>query len=217
MTEALLTFQKFNDENLAKELIKKLDDIGVRYEIEDDQKLIDPIYSLIHQREIKVKLRPQDFEFAQNKIEAYYKNLVDDVESDYYLFDFTDQELIEIVMKPDEWGDFDYQLAQKLLKERGIEIKPKIIELLKKQRNDDLTTPETSNRFVLYLGYISAFLGGFFGIFIGYHLAYNKKTLPDGKSLYRYSEAERNHGTRILLISAVALMFWISYRWYINN
>jgi hypothetical protein len=32
---------------------------------------------------------------------------------------------MEIFSRPDEWGTFDYQLAQQLLMERGFEVTPK--------------------------------------------------------------------------------------------
>jgi hypothetical protein len=64
-------------------------------------------------------LPPKDFAVAQRELEKYYRAQIAHAEDDYYLFEFSDAELNEILSKPDEWGDFDYQLAQQLLRERG--------------------------------------------------------------------------------------------------
>ena len=44
------------------------------------------------------------------------------IDDDYYLLSFSDDELIDVVSKSDEWNKFDVSLAKKLLKERGNEI-----------------------------------------------------------------------------------------------
>jgi hypothetical protein len=215
MTENFLTFQKFNNEEIAQELINKLTEKGIPVEIEDSNKFFDPTFAAnALTREIRINLRPQDFETAQKLLAHHYKEQVNSIDKDYYLFEFSDQELTEIIMKPDEWGDFDYQLAQKILGDRGKEIKPEVAELLRKQRNDDLSRPETSSRYIVYAGYASAFLGGLFGLLIGWHLSYSKKVLPDGRSVFRYTENERNHGTRILLIGCVSVITGIIIRLY---
>ncbi len=138
---------------------------------------------------------------------------MDGVDKDYYLFEFTDEELMEIVSKPDEWGHFDYQLAQKFLRESGKEIKPEVAALLKAQRLNELAKSETVHKYWIYLGYVSALLGGLIGIFIGWTLAYYKKTLPDGQRVFAYREDVRNHGARILLIASISLVAWVLIRW----
>jgi hypothetical protein len=218
MSIEYLTYKKFNNEDSAKEFAKLLSKNNITVEIDDNVKSFDPSFaSNPLRREICIKLLSKDFNEAQKILEDYHKNLITDVEEDYYLFDFTDQELTEIIMKPDEWGDFDYQLAQKILNDRGLEVKPKIVTLLRKQRNDDLSKPETSSKYILYLGYISAFFGGLIGILIGWHLSYSKKVLPDGRKVNRYTEVERNHGGRILLLAIICLVFWIIIRSLFNN
>jgi hypothetical protein len=213
MPEARFTFQKFNDEVLADNLIAVLTTAGIDILVEDDKQIFDPSFaSNLLTREIRLKLRPEDFEKAQQIVAEYYSKQLDEVDKDYYLFEFTDLELTEIITKPDEWGDFDYQLAQKLLKDRGKEINPEILTLLRKQRNEDLAKSESSNSYIIYLGYISAILGGLVGILIGWHLAYSKKTLPDGRRLYRYKDSERNHGTRMLLLAAIILLMLLLAR-----
>jgi hypothetical protein len=101
------------------------------------------------------------------------------------------------------------------LRDRGKEIKPEVAELLRTQRIKDLAQPGTTHKYWIYVGYFSAIFGGLFGIMIGWTLAYFKKTLPDGYRIYAYREEDRNHGTRILLISSISLIGWLFVRWWL--
>ncbi|GAB2819848.1 hypothetical protein [Ferruginibacter profundus] len=231
-----LTFQKFNDEGVARELVARLSENGIAVVTEDSNGFFDPTFaSNPLTREIRVKLKQKDFEVAQKILAAYYKSQLEDTDRDYYLFSFSDDELREIIIKPDEWGDFDYELALKILQQRGKEIKPEEAERLRKQRNDFLARPETAEGDIVFAGYAVAITVGllatavdFFSsysyrpalagwlipVFIGWHLAYSKKTLPDGRNPYRYSEKERNHGVRILLLGTLCLAGSLLIRWF---
>jgi hypothetical protein len=64
----------------------------------------------------------------------------------------------------------------------------------------------------IIVGYITAFLGGVLGIFIGWHLLSFKKTLPDGQRVYEYDTNARKHGQKILIIGIVCLTFGLCYK-----
>lgn len=214
MTDTFLTFQKFNDIELAKEIAERLKQNDIEFLLEDNRKFFDPSFANnTFEPDISIKLRPADFAKAHKSLEAYYQKYLDNVDKDYYLFAFSDEELVEIISKPDEWGHFDYQLAQKILRDRGKEIKPEAADLLKTQRIRELAKPGTTDKYWIYFGYFSAIFGGLFGLIIGGTLAYFKKTLPNGETVYAYREEDRNHGIRILLISVVSLIFWVIVRW----
>jgi hypothetical protein len=134
----------------------------------------------------------------------YFKPLVDSVEPDYYLFDFTSEELMEIILKPDEWGDFDYQLAQKILEDRGRPVNPGHLKEFKNKRLQQLREPERTDFNSVVLGYVFVALFPPAGIFLGYMLAFSRKNLPDGSYAYSYSGTQRLHGKIILAISSVA-------------
>jgi hypothetical protein len=214
MAAAFQTFQKFNDIGLANEIAERLKQSNIDCEIEN-YRIFEPSFANnTVEPDICLLLRPEDFVKAHQALDDYYKTQLDGVEKDYYLFDFTDQELLEILIKPDEWGHFDYQLAKKILGERGKEMTAEVLDLLKQQRKVDLSRKETAHKYLIWFGYFIALLGGFFGVIIGLTLTYYKKTLPDGETIYAYGESERNHGMRILIISAISLVFWLVIRLY---
>lgn len=218
MESTFLTFKKFNDLTIAETIGEKLKENGINYIIENERNYFDPAFANnAFASNILLKIRSTDFTKAHIILEENYKTELKNIDKDYYLLSFTDEELIEIICKPDEWGYFDYQLALKLLKERGKEVNLEVITLLKSQRMKELSKPETTHRHWVYLGYISSILGGLLGLFIGWHLSYFKKTLPNGERIYAYTETERNHGTRMLLISCASLIFCLFIRLYLFN
>ncbi|MGC4022060.1 MAG: hypothetical protein QM734_09015 [Cyclobacteriaceae bacterium] len=130
------------------------------------------------------------------------------VGKDHYLYEFTDEELFDILSKPDEWNEMDFHLARRILSERGKEIQSETVELLKKQRLKELSKPEESSKAWIYAGYFFAFLGGFLGIFMGISFLTAKKLLPNGQKVPAYSSSVRNHGMKITIIGII--MFIIS-------
>lgn len=213
MADTYLTFQKFNDAGLAQQIAERLKQNGINYLIENNQKFFDPSFANnTIDPDIIIKLRSEDFVKAHKALDEYYQKHLENVEEDYYLFTFTNDELREIITKPDEWGHFDYQLANKILRDRGKEIPAEEAAFLKTQRIKKLAQPEKEGSYWIYVGYFSAIFGGLFGIFIGWALAYLKKTLPNGERVFAYNENERKHGMTMLFISIFSLMFWIIFR-----
>lgn len=218
MIDNYLTFKKFNHIELANEIGEVLKANNIDYSIEDNKKFFDVNFSNTSlENDVSLNLKPADFERAHMILDEFYKQQIQTVPLDYYLFDFSDQELLEIISKPDEWGEFDYHLSQKILVDRGKEIKTDIVDLLSTQRNNELSKPELTNKYLIYRGYIAALFGGIFAIMFGYDLAYSKKTLRNGKQVYTYKEIERKHGKRIVLIGVISLIIWIGVILILRN
>ncbi len=214
--EQYLTFQKFNDEGLATELTEVLEQNNIEFIVDDTQNF-DPSFSNSEiNKEFRVKLKKEDFEKANTLLLEISVKQLENVDKNYYLFKFTDEELIEIVAKADEWSQYDFILAQRILKERGKEIKPELADALRKQRLQELAKPEEGQQTWIYAGYTFALLGGLISIFIGWHLLSYKKTLPNGDRVYGYSASDRKHGNRIFLIGIIFIVFW-SIVWIIKT
>ena len=212
MKEEFLIFQKFNTESQAEDFGSLLNENRIEFLIENISINFDPILSNNEfGKEFCVKIKKDDFEKANDILREKAKTEINEVQDDYYLLSFSDEELIDVIEKSDEWNKFDVELAQKLLKERGNEITNEQINELKKQRIIELSKPEKGQSIYIIIGYICAILGGLLGIFIGWHLLTYKKTLPNGNRIYAYSENDRKQGNRILILGAVFIVFWILY------
>lgn len=129
------TFQQFNDPGLASAVADKLQAQQIDCVVEKVKPLLEPgFFRNTVEQTIHLKVRVDDLDKAHKALEEYYQRRLQDVEPGYYLLSFTDKELLEILVKPDEWGHFDYVLARALLAERGLEIPDETIVQLKQQR-----------------------------------------------------------------------------------
>lgn len=210
MEEKLLPFKKFYNKNIALEIKELLEVNQIDCVIEENYQPFSPsISGTPFENEINLKIKPKDFNKGREVLLNYYNEAIKAVGTDYYLFEFSVQELIEIISKPDEWGEFDYLLAKKILSDRGKEIKPEVLRSLDAQRIKHLSKVEKTSKHIIYKGYLGALLGGIGAIFLGYGLAHGKKIMPNGEHIYNYSEEERKHGERIFLLGCISLVVWV--------
>jgi hypothetical protein len=182
---AFVTYRKFTEQDQAEALIQILRDHQIECQLTADRDSLDSLYGAkVFTQHFFVKIQQQDFAKADSLLQEQSEKEVETADQEHYLFSFSDDELFEILYKPDEWSEFDYQLARKLLKEKGRDISAETIELLKKQRIKELAKPEQESRVWIYAGYIFSLLGGWIGVAIGLILVTAKKTLPDGQRVF---------------------------------
>ncbi|QQQ27203.1 hypothetical protein [Chryseobacterium indoltheticum] len=212
MSAELSTYRKFIYKDDALELIKILEENHITYELANNSSQLDSSFGGdINTKQFELKIQKEDFEVVEKLEEELVKADVENAEEDYHLFDYSDEELIEIVTKKEEWNKFDYLLALKILKQRGKEINPELLKVINKQRIESLSTQEDSPTWLIIIGYASAFFAGFLGIFIGGYLMYYKKALPNGDKIYGFERKDRNHGQNILILSGAAFLIWIGF------
>ena len=213
--EDFIAFEKFNNQILALELGTVLKENDIAYEYENVPLSFDVSFAVNElRREFSIKLKQADFEKARLLLEEIWRNQIVNVSPNYYLFDFSDSELLEIIHKRDEWGHFDYVLARDILKKRSLHLSPEVIDTLKTKRIKELSIPEKSQKIWIYIGYILAFLGGILGLIIGWHLVNHKKALPNGDKVPYFSESDRKDGNSIVSISIVCTILWLAFRIY---
>ncbi len=210
MKETISVFRKFPTREQAMELEDLLNQNNIRTQITDNIAPVDTSFSgntLQNQYEVKILL--SDFDKAEKILENEADNLIGQVDKNHYLFDFTDDELYEILLKADEWNELDYKLAHKILSQRGKSIDAELLKALKKQRLESLAKPEGNQKPWIIAGYFLAILGGFLGIIIGYSLWTSKKSLPNGQKVYSYAETDRLHGKIIFYFGIILFPFYI--------
>ncbi|MBS1506618.1 MAG: hypothetical protein JSS79_08235 [Bacteroidetes bacterium] len=209
MNEQFLTFRKFNTVEEAQELADLLKANNIGSELEDTAGFDVSFSGNPLNKEFRVKLLPADFERAEKLLLHQPHVTAEQLAPDHYLLSFSDDELLEIVTKPDEWSATDYQLALQLLKAHGKEMSADRLSALKKQRYHHLAQPEETKPVWIFVGFLSALLGGVLGIFIGWHLMAHKKTLPDGQRVYGYTTADRKKGQTIFFLGLIFGVLWL--------
>jgi hypothetical protein len=213
MSTDFAVFKKFSNLEQAQELAATLKQNGIENKLVNNSPQMDITFSgNTLQNEAQLLLLQSDFAKANEVLRTEAEKVIEQMDKDYYLFDFTNEELYEIIMKPDEWGAFDYTLAQKLLKDRGLTVDEELINTLRKQRVSDLAKPEEGQQPMVLVGYLLALLGGLLGLLVGWFLWTYTKTLPDGQKVHAYSESDQKHGRNIFFLGLVFLVFWVTFR-----
>jgi len=202
-----LSYQMFNVQQEAESLKDFLIEKGLDCFVKDTTRHFDVSFANNEsQKEFRVMLLPEDFERANQVQVAYYQQFVEEMDADYYLLDFTDEELFTILEEPDKWSKYDFVASQKILSDRGRTVDHEQIQKLKEQRLEELAQPEDKQGFWIFLAYFFAFLGGLPGVFLGYHYCWHKKTLPNGKRVFVYTDNIRKHG---LYTFVIGLVLWV--------
>lgn len=208
-------YKKYFEAEQAEALADLLKKNNIDCEISQDRDSLDSLYGDNHFNTVYfVKLEPAFFEIADNLLLAESEIEANTDDPEHYLHSFSDDELLEILEKPDDWNALDYQRARKILESRGKKIGLKELKSLKNKRIQELAKPEEVLPVWIHIGYFFVVLGGVLGLFIGMHLYASKKTLPDGRQIYTYKADDRKHGMRIIILGVIMFLMyagiWIS-------
>ena len=199
-------FQSFFTEDEAADIIEQFRENGIDYRMDRSKELLDRAFIGENlEKKFFLKIRSSDFSKANQVLDARILQNITALEKDYYLFSFTNDELIEILSKPDEWSRQDYLIARKILDERGEYISEDVINDLKSKRINELGREESEPILSIVAGYILALLVSIVGLFFGLAFLTAKKNIPNGKKVFAYSRNTRKHGRNIVIISAVSL------------
>jgi len=205
MNEFVL-FQSFFTEDEAAYTIQQFRENGIDYRLDRSKELLDRAFIGENlEKKFFLKIKSSDFTKANQVLDARILQNITALEKDYYLFSFTNEELIEILRKPDEWSRQDFLIARKILDERGEHISEDVINDLKSKRINELGREESEPILSIIAGYILALLVSIVGLFFGLAFLTAKKNIPNGKKVFTYSKSTRKHGRNIVILSAISL------------
>ena len=144
------------------------------------------------------------------------------------LLSFSEEELMDVIAKPDEWGFYNYNIATALLKKKGVTVSAEQKEVFEKERLAELGKQKSLSLFWIGVGYAIPLINviyaviyydtyiannlrwlftGVAGLIIGFILVYSKRTLPNGTRIPVYIDKDRKHGPILLKVNAI---FWIA-------
>ncbi len=214
-----ITYRRFKTIFDAAPLVENLRAAGIEFEIENASPSLDITFSANDsQNEYRVKVSPGDFEKIDALLQTDAAEIMNKIDSDYYLFSFSDEELVEILEKPDEWSSEDHFIASKILNDRGKPLTEEQIELMRQKRIAFLKKSSPKPKGLITAGWIQVFAGGLFGIIIGWYLKEFRKTLFNGERVWEYDEPTRLKGARMMktgLFVHVLLLF--AYLFYLTS
>jgi hypothetical protein len=114
----------------------------------------------------------------------------EDESSDFFA-EFTNEELQEVLVKPEEWGVDQVVLARQTLLDRGEEIDAPKLKADRKAHLNEVRKPKKVNPIVFVVVVISMIPGGFLGLIVAFWLALATNKDPDGKRYFAYTQNSR--------------------------
>lgn len=197
--DEFVMFMRFFDVEQAKELAEEFASKGIECQLIDNSLSKEITFST----NSELLIRQSDFEKANKMLDEKADKLLLNIDKKHYLFKFTNDELYDILAKPDAWNSMDYKLAQQILKDRDQNIDEDLLKSLRNERVAELSKPNKSQALWIIVGYIFSFAISIIGVIIGWYLWKMKKTLPNGEKVYVYSEIDRMHGKWIFFIGII--------------
>jgi hypothetical protein len=225
--EELRQFRAFEEEAEADALQQVLEEAGIPVNRAQVNNYLDSVIAgqLNSPHQYIIELRPQDFQKAEELFDQMAQKDVESIPEDYHLYEFTNEELMEIVDQPDDWSKLDYHLAISILKKRGKEVSKAYVDQKKEESLEAQRAPQQVSMSALISGYIIILVGlssvymelplGLifmaWPIVLGIFLNTSKKTLKDGSRYFFYDERSRKHGIWLFIAGSIALFGPVVY------
>lgn len=208
MPEAeLITVKEFQDRELLGDYVELFEKAEIPFSVEDSKPRFDASFANDESRRYyRINVAPIDLNSALDLCERMDLKIMEELPSDYYLFQFSNDELRDILVRSFEWNSLDVMLAKKLLIERGVDFSESTIAAERQEITDQLDAPEKEHTLIIISGYIFSFLGGFIGLAIALIILNSKKTTHEGYRVPRYNGATRIHGLYMLVIFASVII-----------
>jgi len=233
-----MTLETFATEEEGKALAALLLENAIEANLVNDANMVgDPLGLDFQNRGASsciVRVHAKDIEVArqilESAVQAAAAEEADDVSMEM-LESFSDEELLEILQKPDEWNPENVLLARKILASHGKNYSEADLKRLFEARVESLRKPVDVKMSSLIFGFVGAAIaiviafmhfhyksdanflyallaGGFcacLSLIAGLNWCNRKKRLPNGEKVYVFGEAFRKKALVELIVSALAL------------
>lgn len=161
--------------------------------------------------EVIISVRRADYFAARTAMEEEYLKI--SLPDDHYLWTSSDDELADILGKPEEWGSFDVAHARKIAEGRGID--EALIQQKKSQRIEQLQQGKHASKALLFFGWLFSLFGGLIGIGIAWSICFMKEKTPEGE-FFTYDEESRGRGKPMFQVACVVIVIAIFVRIYVT-
>jgi hypothetical protein len=220
IADDLVIFHKFADNDSQIQFSELLTNLGIANTIQNNNHAY-----VVHigYREIDIpygiNIRQSDFPKAEKLLEAHYTSKIPEIDKGYYLFNESNDFLMNIIRTPYDWGILNLVLAKHILLERGVEIKDDDIAISKLNQVNVEKKIKSANKILIVIGFILSKIIPFLGFIIGVSVYYNRKLLKNGERFYVHPETDRKHGKNIMIISAAATIVYLllTFRKVVQN
>ncbi|MBO6662134.1 MAG: hypothetical protein JJ909_02215 [Roseivirga sp.] len=137
---------------------------------------------------------------------------VDEVSGEDFLADFSNEELVDMLVNSHTYSPVMVDAAKTMLVERNPNFDFSSLEKQKNENEEQLKTGVNGGKGQILFGYLFAIAGGIIGLGIGWFLETSKTKSNSGESYYTYDESSRKHGRRIKWLSIFFIILYTVLR-----
>ena len=203
-------YKSFESVEIAQLLTELLDESNTYYELHNSEGKIEDFDSSQPQGIIEVWIAEDQFDYIDDLIEEKVNSELDTVADDYFIFEFSNDELRNVLINAHEWSPIDLALANKLLKERGEPFEKEELHKIREEKIAESALSRDISKGRKVTGLIVALLFPLIGIITA--LIYLLATKEDlsGKKVPKYGEPTKKHGKIVITIALFGTVLLIA-------
>lgn len=201
----MVVLERTYDQQEAENIRALLEQNGISQKLSSARNDLEATYGMQGEGMYEILVAKEDIEKAKEIIARLVE--VEDIPFDEK--DYTDSELEEIVLNPNEWNEVFIKQAKKALGSRGKSVSTEAVESnegLKLEEEQKGIEPKT---WAVGLFFVFAFMGGLIGLVGGLLYYFSKTKASDGNKYYSYTRDTRTKGVWLIFISIASLALQI--------
>jgi len=200
------TYMSFIDAESSLELTALLKKNDIPYILQDTKADFDPTMSLNEaNKPYLIQIHTEDLEKVDQLVKESFD--ISRIDKEHFLYDFSDEELIDVLKNEEEWHPLDVLLAKKIIQQKNIIVDENEIINHQEEKKLKLFSHEKLPKYTIPIAYLICCAGGMLGFAIALFLIFSKKTLPSGEKIYSYNPSVRGHAKIMLLLSSILMFF----------
>lgn len=205
-----LTYSKFYTKEEAEEFAALLDKNNIVFDAERLTAQLDNIYlGEDSDPRYVVKVQQQDFGKVESLVKKEMETQVDHLPSDYYLFQFSNEELLEVLHNSEDWNHLDQTLAKRLLQQRNVNTDGLAVQSVFNE--EEINGKERISAATLVITYLLAAFFAIVGMLIGALMITAKRTMKDGSKMPLYDNWTVNQGWIVFNIGLVRTLIFLYF------
>lgn len=202
--------ESFNYKEPALNLKDLIEDLGYHAQISETLHFNPNMVNNGSQYSYSVLVFREEFESIKNKLDSFYKLKAAELDSEYYLNDFKDAELFEIIDNPNAWSKYDFYKAYYLLLNREYPLNEDP-DFYFNQAELKFKAIDFSNFQLIFL-YSLLIIFGIIPALFALYVLQAKKSFSSGKRVNLYSNNAQNHAKIWLVLGIISFVILLTFR-----
>lgn len=208
MTDFTEIYLSYDKEEIT-DLGIKLEEKGIDYKVDSPESNLESTYGIQNSSPIKLLV------LQEQKAKAIEILGITEAVSDVDMSEYSEDDLLEIILHEDEWHETMINTAKQELRKRNISYSKEDIEQYQSERIEKLKEGKPISKKVLGFAWILVIGGSLIGLAIAIGMVYSKTTSFNGKKYYYYDYRSRIHGAILSGIGIGCIAFQLYYVYYV--